>query len=153
MIVYRITNTIYSHDISGTGAKLMGSRWNSKGIPMLYTTEHISLAVLEMLVHTHFKDFAVELDLLTIQVPTAAVTTEISLKKLKKGWVNDLAYTRFIGDEFIKDKQGLLLKVPSAVIPEELNCLVNPLHPEYKKIKIIHTRAFKTDERLFTINE
>ncbi len=153
MIVYRITNTIYSNDISGTGAKLMGSRWNSKGMPMLYTTEHISLAVLEMLVHTHFKDFAIELDLITIQAPSSVITAEINEKKLKKGWINDLAYTRFMGDEFIKEKQSLLLKVPSAVVPEECNCLVNPLHPDFKKIKIIHTRAFKTDDRLFTINE
>ena len=51
MIVYRITNSIYSNDFSGTGAKLAGARWNSKGIAMLYTTEHISLAVLEMLVN------------------------------------------------------------------------------------------------------
>jgi RES domain-containing protein len=153
MTVYRITNSIYSNDISGTGAKLLGSRWNSKGIPMLYTTGHISLAVLEMLVHTHFRDFAVELDLLTIQVPSSTVTTEISIKKLKKGWINDLAYTRFIGDEFVKDKQSLLLSVPSAVIPEEYNYLVNPWHQDFKKIKIIQTRAFKTDERLFSINE
>ena len=153
MIVYRITNSIYSNDISGTGARLTGSRWNSKGISMLYTTEHISLAVLEMLVHTNFKDYSIELDLLTIQIPTSTSTSEISVKKLKDGWVNDFGYTRFIGDEFIKNKQNLLLKVPSAVINEEFNCLVNPFHADFKKIKIINTRSFKTDERLFSINE
>lgn len=153
MIVYRITNSIYSNDITGTGARLTGSRWNSKGIPMLYTTEHISLAVLEMLVHTHFKDYSIELDLLTIQIPTTSATSEISVKKLKSGWVKDYGYTRFIGDEFIKNKQNLLLKVPSAVINEEFNCLLNPLHTDFKKIKIINTRSFNTDERLFSINE
>jgi RES domain-containing protein len=153
MTVYRITNSIYSNDISGTGAKLMGSRWNSKGISMLYTTEHISLAVLEMLVHTHFKDYAIELDLLTIQIPSSVLPAEINVKKLKNNWVNDLAYTRFIGDEFIKNKQSLVLKVPSAVIHEEFNCLVNPLQADFKKIKITNIRAFKTDERLFSINE
>ena len=107
MIVYRITNTIYRNDISGTGAKLNGSRWNSLGVSMLYTTEHISLAVLEMLVHTHFKDYSIELDLLTIQIPTSAIVTEINVKKLKENWVNDNGYTRFIGDEFIKTKQNL----------------------------------------------
>jgi RES domain-containing protein len=153
MIVYRITNSLYSNDITGTGARITGSRWNSKGIPMLYTTEHISLAVLEMLVHTNFKDYSIELDLLTIQIPSSSTTSELNVKKLKNGWVDDLGYTRFIGDEFIKDKQNLLLKVPSAVINEEFNCLVNPLHADFKKIKIINTRSFKTDERLFTINE
>lgn len=153
MIVYRITNSIYSNDISGTGAKLAGSRWNSKGVSMLYTTEHISLAVLEMLVHTNFKDYAIELDLLTIQVSPSVTTSEISVKKLKEGWATDYGYTRFIGDEFIKNQQSLLLKVPSAVINEEFNCLINPSHSDFKRIKIINTRSFKTDERLFTINE
>ena len=66
MIVYRISNTRYSDDISGTGAKLHGARWNSVAVPMLYTAEHISLAVLEMLVNTHFNDYNIELDLVYI---------------------------------------------------------------------------------------
>ena len=151
MIAYRISNAVYSNDISGTGAKLMGGRWNSKGIPMLYTSEHISLAVLEMLVNTQFKDYAIALDMLSIQLPANIVINEINLKKLKKGWIEDYGYTAFIGDEFIKDKQNLLLKVPSAVITDECNYLINPLHTDFKKIKIIETRSFKTDERLFTI--
>jgi RES domain-containing protein len=151
MIVYRISNTAYSNDISGTGAKLLGGRWNSKGIPILYTSEHISLAVLEMLVNTQFKDYAIALDMLSIQLPANIVINEINLKKLKKGWIADYGYTAFIGDEFIKDKQNLLLKVPSAVVTEECNYLINPLHTDFKKIKIIETRSFKTDERLFTI--
>ncbi len=151
MIVYRISNALYSNDLSGTGAKLMGGRWNSKGIPILYTSEHISLALLEMLVNTQFKDFIIPLDLLNIQVPETASISEISLSKLKKDWVTDFGYTAFIGDEFIKDKQSLLLKVPSAVIHEEFNYLINPLHADFKKIKITDTRSFKTDERLFTI--
>ena len=151
MIVYRISNALYSNDLSGTGAKLMGGRWNSKGIPILYTSEHISLALLEMLVNTQFKDFIIPLDLLNIQVPETASLTEINLNKLKKGWVGDFGYTAFMGDEFIKNKQSLLLKVPSAVIHEEYNYLINPLHADFKKIKITDTRSFKTDERLFTI--
>lgn len=151
MIVYRISNTLYSNDLSGTGAKLMGGRWNSKGIPILYTSEHISLALLEMLVNTEFKDFIIPLDLLNIQVPETASLTEINLNKLKKGWIADFGYTAFIGDEFIKNKQSLVLKVPSAVVHEEFNYLINPLHADFKKIKITDTRSFKTDERLFTI--
>ena len=151
MIVYRITNSRYSNDITGTGAKLMGGRWNSKGVPLLYVSEHISLAVLEMLVNTKFKDFIIPLDLLSIQIPEKVTQGEISLKKMKKDWITDYGYTRFMGDEFIKNKQSLLLKIPSVVITEEFNYLVNPLHPDFKKIKIIETRSFKTDERLFSI--
>ena len=105
MIVYRISNTVYSDDISGTGAKLNGARWNSVGMPMLYTTQHISLAVLEMLVNTNFKDYSIALDLLYIQFPTNPSTTEIKLSKIKDNWKEDALYTKFIGDEFIKQQQ------------------------------------------------
>ncbi len=151
MIVYRIANTAYSNDISGTGAKLLGGRWNSKGLPILYTSEHISLALLEMLVNTQFKDYAIPLDLLSIQFPDSIEFAEVTIKKLKKDWVKDFEYTRFIGDEFLKDKQRLLMKIPSAVIGEEHNFLLNPLHPDFKKVKIVDTRSFRTDERLFSI--
>ncbi len=151
MIVYRIANTAYSNDISGTGAKLLGGRWNSRGVPILYTSGHISLALLEMLVNTQFKDYAIPLDLLSIQFPDSIDLAEVSSKKLKKDWIKDFEYTRFIGDEFLKDRQRLVLKIPSAVIPEEHNFLLNPQHPEFKKVKILETRSFRTDVRLFSI--
>jgi RES domain-containing protein len=151
MIVYRISNTAYSNDISGTGAKMMGGRWNSRGTPILYTSQHISLAVLEMLVNTQFKNYAIPLDMIDIQVPENIIPTEISTKKLKKEWIKDFEYTRFIGDEFIKDKQSLILKVPSAVVTEEYNFLINPLHADFKRVKIADIRTFNTDQRLFTI--
>lgn len=151
MTIYRITNSAYSDDLSGTGAKLNGSRWNSKGIVMLYTAQHISLAVLEMLVHTSFKDYSIPLDLVNIQMPDNISTAELSLSKLKKNWLEDIEYTRFIGDGFIESNQALVLKVPSAVIHEEFNFLVNPLHVDFKKIKISGITSFRTDKRLFSL--
>jgi RES domain-containing protein len=151
MIVYRISNKLYSDDLSGQGAKLNGARWNSKGIPMLYTGERISLSLLEMLVHAHFKDFSIELDLVYIQVPESLSHREITLPKLKTNWINDEEYTRFMGDAFIKSRKYLFMKVPSAVVTEESNYLVNPLHDEFKKVKITKTKAFRPDKRLFTI--
>ena len=151
MIVYRISNTLFSNDLSGSGAKLNGARWNSKGIPMLYTTEHISLSVLEMLVHTSFKDYAIELELLYIQLPSTMNNSEIHLSRLKTNWINDEAYTRFMGDAFIRSKQSLLLKVPSVVVNEEFNYLINPLHIDFKKVKISKVKPFRPDKRLFSI--
>ncbi len=151
MIVYRIANKLYSTDLSGAGAKLNGARWNSRGTPMLYTTEFVSLALLEMLVHTQFKDFAIDLDLLYIHLPDNSDIKEITLPKLKSNWVEDDDYSRFIGDEFIKSKQSLILKVPSAVVQQEHNFLINPLHTEFKKIKISKTKTFRPDKRLFSI--
>ena len=151
MTIYRITNSHYSHDLSGNGAKINGSRWNSKDVVMLYTSAHISLAVLEMLVHTNFKDYSIPLDLVSIHIPDTAPSMEISLPKLKKNWLDDLEYTRYMGDEFIRAKDALVLKVPSAVIREEHNLLVNPLHADFKKIKITATTSFRTDKRLFVL--
>lgn len=151
MIVYRISNAAYNNDISGTGAKLMGSRWNSKGVPILYTSQFISLSVLEMLVNTNFKDYTIALDLMYINLPDEATITEIDLKHLKNSWKDDFEYTRYMGDEFIKQKESLILKVPSAVIQEEYNYLANPLHADFKKIKLIKTKSFWPDERLFKI--
>ena len=151
MIIYRITNSLYSDDLSGTGAKLFGGRWNSKGTPMLYCAGHISLAVLELLVHSSFKHFTINLDLISIQLPANIEPAEISIKKVKPKWETDQGYTQFIGDEFIRNKQNLLLKVPSAIIQEENNFIINPLHADFKKVKIVETRSFKPDERLFSI--
>jgi RES domain-containing protein len=151
MIVFRISNAAQSDNISGTGAKLMGARWNSVGIPVLYTAEHISLAVLEMLVNTNFKDYAIALDLMYIKLPDQYPVTKIELSGLKTGWKEDFDYTRYIGDEFFKQKESLILRVPSAVINEEYNYLANPLHPDFKKIKIIKTKSFWPDQRLFNL--
>lgn len=151
MIVYRISNPAYSNDLSGTGAKMYGARWNSKGISMLYTTEHISLALLEMLVHTHLNDFSIPLELIYIHLPDNSSIQEVQLSKLKANWISDIEYSRFIGDEFIKSRKHLALKIPSAVIQEEYNYLINPVHPDVKKIKINEIKSFRPDKRLFSI--
>lgn len=151
MIVYRISNTQYNNDISGSGAKQNGSRWNSKGVPMLYTAEHISLALLEMLVNTQFKDYHIALDLMYIQLPDLQSIPDIKPAKLKTNWRDDFSLTKYMGDEFVKQKHSLLLKVPSAVVEEEYNYLANPLHPDFKKIKIIKTKSFWPDKRIFSI--
>lgn len=150
MTYYRICNPIYADDLEGTGAKLYGSRWNSAGKPMLYLAEYISLAALELLVHLQRGDKSNEFALLSILVPETEIAA-ISFSKLKNNWREDIGYTQFIGNEFIRNKQSLLMKVPSAIVPEEHNLLVNPLHPDAKKIKIIRSKTFRFDNRLFSL--
>jgi RES domain-containing protein len=151
MIVYRICNEKFKDDLSGTGAKLFGGRWNTKGFAMLYTSEHISLSALEMLVHNNFQDFAVPLSLLKIQLPLPTKIKEIKNYKLKEDWQNDASFTKFIGNEFVKSESDLFLKVPSAVVTEENNVLINPLHKDFKKVKIVEQKIFRTDKRFFTL--
>ena len=151
MTVFRICNPQFSEDISGTGAKLYGGRWNSKGVAALYASEHISLSVLEIRVNNRFTDFAIDLNLLHLAFADTLSIKEVKSNKLKTDWINDFDYTRFMGDQFIQAGTHAILKVPSAVIKEEHNFIMNPLHADFKKIKITQTVSFSTDKRLFSI--
>lgn len=150
MIVYRITNSHYKDDISGNGAKLKGARWNMPGSSMLYTAEHISLSTLELLVHIGFNDIQKFYHILSIYIPDDAAMREINVNKLKPNWLEDEDYTAFMGTGFINNNVNLVLKVPSAIIPEEHNYLINPNHNDFKKVKIKTSKPFIFDERLYT---
>lgn len=148
MIVFRITNEAYKNDISGNGAALYGSRWNSKGNYLLYTSESISLSILESLVHLKRNGIPPNQYLLHIEFPDEKEFSEISFKKIKKDWHKELEYTRWIGDQFLKNNKNLFLKVPSVIVPQESNILLNPLHREFKKVKIIAMELLELDKRL-----
>lgn len=153
MIIYRLATEIYKDDISGNGAKLYGGRWNSAGLPMLYATENISLAVLEILVRTNMQLIPLTYHLLKINIASTTDSVLIATTKLKKDWKDDVDYSRWIGDEFLKSNKRLLCKVPSAIIEEENNYLVNPHHSDFYKLKIIVADKFQFDKRLFLKNE
>lgn len=147
MIVYRISNEIYKDDISGNGAAINGSRWNSKNIKMLYTGEYISLSILESLVHLRQIDIPQKQYLLTVQIPDNEFQ-DILLTKLKANWQQHLSYTQWIGDQFVSAGKSLVLKIPSVVVPQEHNFLINPLHKDFKKVKIIDSELLELDKRL-----
>jgi RES domain-containing protein len=153
MIIYRLATEKYKDDLSGTGAKLFGGRWNSKGIPALYTTENISLSVLEILVRTDKQTIPLSYHLIKLSIPDTVQVVAITADKLKKGWKDDIGYTQWMGDEFIKSGSSLLLKVPSAIVEDENNYLINTMHPDFKKIKILAATSFHFDKRLFIGNE
>ena len=148
MIVFRFTPEQYSYDISGEGASLYGGRWNSIGFPVVYTSITISLSLLEILIYSSSYDQMQNNILVRIEVPDTTARI-ISETVLPKRWQSEKEHCRYIGNEFLTQKKTLLLKVPSAIIPEEHNILINPLHPEFKKIKITSTKKFEFDGRLF----
>ncbi len=153
MIVYRLTSGDHIKDLSGTGAKLYGGRWNSIGLHAIYSTENISLAILEVLVHVKKYKRPLDYHLLSISIPDSIKPALISTEKLKKTWKDDPAYSQFMGDEFLKTKQSLILKVPSAIVEQENNFIINPSHADATKIKIVSTKLFEFDKRLYLTNE
>ena len=153
MIVYRLTTGDHIQDLSGTGSKLYGGRWNSMGMSALYTTEHISHAVLENLVYLKKYKKPVDYHLLAIELPDNVSPVVIKKEKLKLNWKDDLNYSQFMGDEFLRSHQALYLKVPSAIVDLEHNFIVNPDHSSAGKIRIITSQLFEFDKRLFLTNE
>ena len=148
MIVYRFANKKFSHDISGEGSRLFGGRWNSKGITAVYASLTISLSLLELLTHSAGYDEIISNQLMVIDT-NLDETSDITLKQLKTNWQRDEDYCRFIGDNFLRASSNLLMKVPSVIIPDEHNIIINPQHKDFSRIKIRSVRTFDFDARLF----
>lgn len=151
MELYRITQEKYADDLSGNGARIFGGRWNSEGLFAVYTSAYRSLALLETLAHTPSKIFISKAYLLiTLSVPDSIHPEEIDKAKLIAGWdaPDTRPVTKKVGDKFLRSKSGLLLCVPSVLMPEENNYLINPLHADIRKIKIINKRKLQFDTRM-----
>ena len=151
MIVYRFASEPYKDDISGNGAAIFGGRWNSKGNPVVYTSNHISLSVLELLVHnTNLSSFKNPW-LIFISIPDNVTPMDIYSAELANGWNTNAGYTRKMGDQFLTERHSVALRVPSSIILQESNVLINPLHRDFKKITIVNSVLFDLDKRLLSL--
>ena len=151
MIVYRFAHRNYAHDISGTGARLKSGRWNYIGLPVVYSSESVSLSLLEVLANANTLQELQMLQLSEIEIPDNIPLHEIRLSQLKKQWWSDFEYSQLLGSKILKEKKALIVKCPSAIVERENNYLLNPLHVLFKKIKIKVVSDFRFDERLFKI--
>lgn len=140
MQAWRLCRTPFA-DLSGEGARLYGGRWNSPGRAMAYAADTAALAVLEVRVH---------LDLPPELVPDDYVLATIDLADLP---VERLAALpddpQAFGDEWLRQRRSPLLQVPSAIVPENTNLLLNPAHPLASRARVASTRAFAFDRRLW----
>lgn len=151
MIVFRLSRKKYSKELSGKGAALVGNRWNSKGIEMIYTAESRALAMAEVAVHLTLATLPNDFLLLEILIPDKLSILELNSKELSKNW-NAFPHhpdTQRIEDQFIRDNQFAVMKVPSAVVQGDYNYIINPYHSQYKLIKIAAQLPFLFDQRLF----
>ena len=146
MTVYRISGKNYSRDLTGTGSYLHGGRWNPRGIHMVYTSESVSLAALEIIVNLSSTIVKKDLFLTEIDVPETEVIQQRDLPDHWDAYPHSAA-TVNIGREFIQSGK-LCLKVPSAVITSEHNLLLNPESASFDQVKILDSRPFILDRRL-----
>lgn len=153
--VWRIakhTSQYSADDLTGGGAKITGGRWNSKGKPLVYAASTIALATLETLAHLGDSIAIRNAFLVRIDIPVAMWRrrTLIDAANLDPTWVAEPPGSTTIaaGNDWIDMAGEPLLLVPSVLVPEEYNVLINPAHPASRKITATVTRQFIYDPRL-----
>lgn len=151
MIVYRLSKKKYRNDNSGKGAEISGGRWNSIGIPVIYTAESRALCTTEIAVHTPLGIVPKDYFLISIEIPEGIKIKQSDVNSLLKNWQTfpHIPGPKRIGDEFVNKNDFLVLKVPSAIIQDEFNYLINPGHKDFTRLKIKSVESFKFDKRLF----
>jgi RES domain-containing protein len=143
--------TYVADDMSGTGAEKLGGRWNAVGTAVVYASENRALAHLEAIVHFNAGDLPLNRYLVRIDVPDDvwAAAERVDVSKLV-GWDAEPAgKTSFdAGTAWAKGLSSALLIVPSIVVPEECNVLVNPAHPDAGRLKATKVRKIAFDARV-----
>lgn len=142
--VFRVCRSIHAK-LDGQGAKLAGARWNSRGKAVVYMSRSIALAVLENLVHMQRVDFPTGYIVVEATIPAGVeMTTDEELLHRYPGLA-----PHELGDRWLELGETVVLRVPSAVVPGELNYLLNPAHPEFERIVAAPPVLFEFDARLF----
>lgn len=149
MIVFRVGHLKYANDLSGEGARLFGGRWNNKGVPCVYTSESRSLALLEYSVNINLYDVPRALTIVIIEIPDDSIKV-IPESQLPGNWKYSPApfETKDFGTNLFKNEQFSVFKIPSTVIPEEFNYLLNPRHPGSNQFKLLEVKDFIYDIRI-----
>ena len=150
MVIWRLAKA-HHPALDGEGARRRGARWNPRGIAIVYAASTLSLAVLEVLVHTDISDAPEDLLATPIEVPEDIHHEEIAVTSLQRNWRETPAPDRLqaIGLEWKKRGKSALLAVPSVVIPTEQNWLLDPDHPDFKKLVPGKSQQFHFDPRLW----
>ena len=153
MIVYRIEREKYLEtSLQGIGAASSnGFRWNSLHTRLVYTSETRALATLEVSVHLDLsEDLPNDRHYVEIYIPESITILEVAIADLPLNWNSKppSSTTQIIGDDFVKYNESSVLKVPSCIVPEEFNYLLNPMHADFQKFKVLKTYRMNFDERI-----
>ncbi len=150
--VYRVLRKKYARTpFDGEGAYLYGGRWSSPGVRLSYTSQHQSLALLEYFVHVDKDDPPTDLVLAVAELPDDVTRERVEASQLPANWRDSAAPPELarVGDEFAQRRERCLLLVPSALVPNEDNCLINPEHPDFKRIVVHELEPLRYDPRMF----
>lgn len=152
MKIWRICRAVHAAEaFSGDGARRFGGRWNARGVAMVYSSSSLSLAALELFVHLEPSQAPSDLVAVAAELPEGEPGQEFLARDLPADWWTHSALPRLraLGGAWIKACSSLALSVPSAVVRQERNVLLNPLHPRIAELKIAPPEPFLFDERMF----
>lgn len=146
MVLWRISR---HRDLSGIGGLKAAARWHYAGHAIVYLAETAAAALLEVCVHTSATDVPPDFTLLKIKGPDLVVPS-ITIDRLPKDWQTQLEVTRDLGTAWLRRNESVLLRVPSAIVPETVNFLFNPSHKQAAKFRIAEAFSYPFDHRLKT---
>lgn len=147
MLVFRICLAQFANSLEASGR---AARWNGNDFKVIYTSSSLSLACLENVVHRSHLGLNQNFKCLTIDIPDDLKILELTSKQLHPNWMefSSLPYTQEIGNNWINSLQTPIFKVPSSIIQQENNFLINPSHPDFVKITIKAVEPFVFDNRI-----
>lgn len=149
--VFRITKERYRDQVfSGLGGLYASGRWTPRGLPVVYASQSVSLAVLEYALNYKRHGWLPPSVLARANIPDEVAIESLSTAELPDNWraVDPPPSLRTIGETWLRRAQTACLRVPSAIVPEESNYLLNPRHPDFSRLAIGPAEPFNFDRRL-----
>jgi len=149
-VLWRLARRPYALDRWGIGAREAGGRWNFPGTAVIYAARSIATAALEKLVHLAGV-VPPDLTLVRVELPASYSSEAPALRDLPGGWnaIRPGPPSMEFGTRWARENRSLVLYVPSVIVPEDVNGVVNPNHPEFARVKLKVDRAFHYDPRIF----
>lgn len=147
MFLWRTSNHA---TLDGRGGLIAPARWHSTGRRVVYLAETPAGALLEALVHLELPPgrYPAHYKLLKAEAPQDISSRTITAENLTERWWEDIIRTRTLGDEWLILRSSALLRVPSAIVPETFNLLLNPEHPEAPRVQVLWHEEYPWDRRL-----
>jgi RES domain-containing protein len=144
---FRLSSRYYPSN-SGEGAALNGGRWNPVGVEAIYAASTLSLAALEILVH--FSVLPRHFVLTEIRIPPEVHVEVLKKADLPVDWQTLVpsATTQKLGRQWSIELRSAVLSVPSTIVPVDRNYILNPMHPDFERLKFLPSKPFRFDRRL-----
>jgi len=159
MIIYRLSRKLHATaPYSGEGGRFSAGRWNRLGTLMAYASGSRPMAFLEVLIRIKANDLQ-DINRFYVvcpaEIPDHLVPSMVPIGKLPDDWraFPAPAATQEFGERWIAARSSLVLTIPSALMPSESNYLINPLHPDFPKLKVLPSESLSLESRLLNLKQ